>query len=150
MRSGASRRPRGLPKQERSRETVEAILGATALVLEREGYDRATTRRISEVAGVSVGSLYQFFPNKESLVVALYERHLGDLISAFGSRFEASARVPLPEAVRSLVGAALELHAVDPDLHRVLVEQIPRSGRPDPDEALEAGIRTPKAAHGRG
>lgn len=115
-------------------------MGATALVLEREGYDKATTRRVAEVAGVSVGSLYQFFPNKESLVVALYKRHLGDLISVFESRFEASVRTPLPEAVRSLVAAALELHAVDPDLHKVLVEQIPRSGRPDPDEALESRI----------
>ena len=140
VRDRALTRPRRVPKQERSRETVEAILGATALVLKREGYDRATTRRVAEVAGVSVGSLYQFFPNKESLVVALYERHLGDLISAFGSRFEASAEAPLPEAVRSLVSAALELHTVDPELHRVLGEQIPRSGRPDTDGALEAKI----------
>lgn len=139
-RGGASTRPRKLPKQDRSKETVEAILGATALVLKREGYDRASTRRVAEVAGVSVGSLYQYFPNKESLVVALYERHLEDLVSAFEARFEASVRAPLPEAVEELVGAALELHAVDPELHRVLVEQVPRSGRPHPDEAPEARI----------
>lgn len=139
-RGGASTRPRKLPRQDRSKETVEAILGATALVLKREGYARASTRRVAEVAGVSVGSLYQYFPNKESLVVALYERHLGDLVSAFESRFEASAHAPLPEAVEDLVRAALELHAVDPELHRVLVEQVPRSGRPHPNEAPEARI----------
>ncbi len=140
MRSGRETEPRKVPKQDRSRETVEAILGATALVLKREGYDRASTRRVAETAGVSIGSLYQYFPNKESLVVALYERHLWGLISAFRSNFEQSARSPLPQAVRALVGAALELHAVDPELHRVLVEQIPRSGRPEPEGELEARI----------
>lgn len=129
-----------MPSQDRSRETVEAILDATALVLKRGGYDRATTRRVAEVAGVSVGSLYQYFPNKESLVLSLYERHLGDLLSVFGSRFEGLGDAPLPDAVRGLVEAALELHAVDPELHRVLVEQIPRSGRPDPEAAPERQI----------
>lgn len=136
----ASTRPRKVPRQDRSKETVEAILGATALVLKREGYDRASTRRVAEVAGVSVGSLYQSFPNKEALVIALYERHVGDLVSTFEARFEASTQAPLPAAVEDLIGAALELHAVDPELHRVLVEQVPRSGRPDPEEAPETRI----------
>ncbi len=140
MREEASTRPRKLPRQERSRETVEAVLGATALILKREGYDRVSTRRVAEVAGVSVGSLYQYFPNKESLVVALYERHLEDLISVFESRFEGLVRAPLPEAVRGLVEAAFEVHTVDPELHRVLVEEIPRRGRPDPEGALESRI----------
>jgi AcrR family transcriptional regulator len=63
MRSDISTNPRKLPTQDRSKETVEAILQATAIVLKREGYDRASTRRVAEVAGVSVGSLYQYFPN---------------------------------------------------------------------------------------
>lgn len=136
MRSDTSTNPRKLPTQDRSKETVEAILQAMALVLKREGYDRASTRRVAEAAGVSVGSLYQYFPNKESLVVALYNRHLRELISEFESRFGEFVRAPLPEAVRGLVGASLRLHALDPELHRVLVEQIPRSGRPDPEDAL--------------
>src|SRR5215218_7755453 len=107
MRRDTSTNPRKLPTQDRSKETVEAILQATALVLKREGYDRASTRR---VAGVSGGSLYQYFPNKESLVVALYNRHLRELISMFESRFEESVRAPLPEAIRGLVGASLRLH----------------------------------------
>src|SRR5829696_5613487 len=102
MRSNTSTNPRKLPTQDRSKETVEAILQATALVLKREGYDRASTRRVAEVAGVSVGSLYQYFPNKESLVVALYNRHLHELISMFESRFEECVRAPLPEAIRGL------------------------------------------------
>jgi AcrR family transcriptional regulator len=114
MRRDTSTNPRKLPTQDRSKETVEAILQATAIVLKREGYDRASTRRVAEVAGVSVGSLYQYFPNKESLVVALYNRHLRELISMFESRFEESVRAPLPEA---------------------------RSGRPDPEDALARRVQ---------
>ena len=63
--------PRKKPKQERSQATVDAILVATARVLCETGYDRASTNRIALAAGVSVGSLYQYFPSKEALVAAL-------------------------------------------------------------------------------
>ena len=67
--------PRKSASQERSRSTVDALLEATARVLVKEGYDRASTNRIAEVAGVSIGSLYQYFPNKEALVAAVIDRH---------------------------------------------------------------------------
>src|SRR3546814_9174202 len=65
--------PRKLPRQERSKATVEAILIAATQVLIEDGYERATTARVAERAGVSVGSLYQYFPNKEALVGTLVE-----------------------------------------------------------------------------
>ncbi len=58
--------PRKLPKQERSQATVEAILTATTHILTEEGYNKLTTNRVAELAGVSIGSLYQYFPNKEA------------------------------------------------------------------------------------
>jgi AcrR family transcriptional regulator len=58
--------PRKLPQQDRSKVTVDAILTATAHILTQEGYDRTTTNRIAELAGVSIGSLYQYFPSKEA------------------------------------------------------------------------------------
>ena len=64
----ASTAPRKLPRQERAQFTVDAILIATRKVLAEEGRERATTNRIAEVAGVSIGSLYQYFPNKEVLI----------------------------------------------------------------------------------
>src|SRR5260370_3447682 len=67
--------PRKSASQKRSRVTVETLLDATARVLTREGYDRASTNRIAAKAGVSVGSLYQYFPNKEALVAPLVPRH---------------------------------------------------------------------------
>src|ERR1700751_5265402 len=68
-------KPRKVASQKRSRATVDALVEATARILVREGFDKASTNRIAEVAGVSVGSLYQYFPSKEALVLAVVERH---------------------------------------------------------------------------
>ena len=70
-----ARRPQSAPRktasQKRSRFTVEALLDATARILMKEGFDRASTNEIAATAGVSVGSLYQYFPSKEALVAVL-------------------------------------------------------------------------------
>ena len=68
-------KPRKTASQERSRATVDALVEATARILVKEGFDTASTNHIAEVAGVSVGSLYQYFPTKEALVAAVVERH---------------------------------------------------------------------------
>src|SRR5439155_25257373 len=68
-------KPRKNASQERSRATVDALIEATARILVREGFDKASTNRIAEVAGVSVGSLYQYYPGKEALVAAVIDRH---------------------------------------------------------------------------
>jgi len=121
-------KPRKLASQERSRATVAALVEATARILVSEGFDKASTNRIAEVAGVSVGSLYQYFPGKEALVVAVAERHNGDIMRAVGNAFEDIDSLPVAEAVRKLVDAAIRGHRVDPKLHRVLAEEIPHTG----------------------
>ena len=73
-------RPRKHASQDRSRATVDALIEATARILVREGFDSASTNRIAEQAGVSVGSLYQYFPGKEALVAAVIERHNRELM----------------------------------------------------------------------
>ena len=78
--------PRKSASQKRSQATVETLLDATARVLTREGYDRASTNRIAAKAGVSVGSLYQYFPNKEALVAALVARHNRKCSTCFAMR----------------------------------------------------------------
>ena len=65
---------------ERSRATVDTLVEATARILVKEGFDKASTNRIAEVAGVSIGSLYQYFPSKESLVAAVIDRHQRQLM----------------------------------------------------------------------
>lgn len=121
--------PRKRPRQARSRATVDSVLGATARVLVKRGFDGLTTNLVAETAGVSVGSLYQYFPNKEALVGALIEKHVDDLTSLCLAELTRVANLPVAEAIRSVVELMIRAHAVNPELHRVLTEQVPRVGR---------------------
>lgn len=121
--------PRKSASQERSRATVDALIEATARILVKEGFDRASTNRIAGQAGVSVGSLYQYFPSKEALVAAVIDRHRDEIAQVARSALAKAATQPLEPAVRTMVAAAIEAHRVDPKLHRVVAEQIPRTGR---------------------
>lgn len=122
--------PRKRPAQGRSKATVEAIVQATARVLLKDGYEACTTNRVAETAGVSIGSVYQYFPNKESLVVAVMEGHLTQLQEALARRLGELTQddLSLPTVVKEMVGAMLELNRIQPRLHRVLLEQVPRIG----------------------
>jgi AcrR family transcriptional regulator len=108
---------------------VDALLEATARILIREGFGNASTNRIAEVAGVSVGSLYQYFPSKEALVAALLDRHRQQISQAVQGELAEAVQLPLGQAVRKLVAVAVKAHRIDPALHRALTEQIPRVGR---------------------
>jgi AcrR family transcriptional regulator len=121
--------PRKLPQQDRSRMTVEAILEATTHILTEEGYDKANTNRIAERAGISIGSLYQYFPNKESLMAALMEQHSNEIAELVESRLKNLFDAPLENAIPELVKAVIAAHAINPRLHQVLNEEIPRSER---------------------
>lgn len=122
-------KPRKEACQERSRATVDALVQATARILVKEGFDKASTNRIAEVAGVSVGSLYQYFPSKEALVAAVIERHRQEILQVVRGELAEAANQPVEQGVRMLVAVAVKAHRVDPKLHRVLAEQIPRVGR---------------------
>lgn len=121
--------PRKKASQQRSRMTVTSLLDATARILVREGFDKASTNRIAQVAGVSVGSLYQYFPSKEALVAALIDRHNEQVMEAVQGELAAALGKPVEQAVRRLVEIAVKAHQMDPKLHRALSEQIPRVGR---------------------
>lgn len=121
--------PRKRPRQARSQATVDAILAATARVLVRAGFDGLTTNAVATAAGVSIGSLYQYFPNKQALVAALIERHIEDMNSALLAELSRVAAMPIALAARSVIELTIRAHAIDPQLHRVLTEQVPRVGR---------------------
>lgn len=129
-------KPRKHASQERSRATVDALIEATARILVREGFDRASTNRIAEVAGVSVGSLYQYYPGKEALVAAVIDRHNQEIMRVVRAALSEVASQPIEKAVRRLIAVAIEAHRIDPKLHRVLAEQIPRTGRLENIEAF--------------
>jgi AcrR family transcriptional regulator len=117
---------RKMPKQARAQATVDAILTATAELLVELGYDRTTTNAIARRAGVSIGSLYQYFPNKEALLTALCEFHMTEMTTLLIGEIAGLRGQPLDEAIRPLVKALLRAHAVAPALHRVFIEQVPR------------------------
>jgi AcrR family transcriptional regulator len=121
--------PRKAASQERSRATVDALIEATARLLVREGFDKASTNRIAQEAGVSVGSLYQYYPSKEALVAAVIDRHNQELMEVVRAALAEVAALPVEKAVRKLVAVAIDAHRIAPKLHRVLAEQIPRTGR---------------------
>ena len=129
--------PRKRASQQRSRATVDALIEATARILVREGFDKASTNRIAAVAGVSVGSLYQYFPSKEALVAAVIERHRQEIMHAVKGELAQAADQPIKRGVRTLVAAAVKAHRLDPKLHRVLAEQIPRVGRLEKVQTFE-------------
>lgn len=117
------------PRQARSIATVDAILEATAHILVREGYDHASTNRIAAQAGVSIGSLYQYFPSKEALVGELVDRFSRRITEMVLRRLAELADEPPEVVTRELVRAMVELKREDPRLAQVLREQIPRVGR---------------------
>ncbi len=129
-------KPRKTAAQARSRATVDALLEATARILVREGFDKASTNRIAEVAGVSIGSLYQYFPCKEALVAGVIERHQQQVARTVRGELADLMALPVERAMRRLVAAAVKGHRVDPRLHRVLAEQIPRVGKLEDVEAF--------------
>ncbi|MBK7072157.1 MAG: TetR family transcriptional regulator [Myxococcales bacterium] len=107
---------------------VDTILDAAARVLRKHGYEETSTNRVAEVAGVSVGSLYQYFPNKEALVHALLERHDAAMWSVFTHHATAAIGRPFAVAIPAVIDALFAAHLVDPELHRVVHQQIPWVG----------------------
>lgn len=130
--------PRKSPTQSRSQRMVDDLLEATARVLIREGWEKASTNRIARMAGVSVGSVYQYFPNKEALVMALAQRHSNQMLGLFAETAARLAGAPIEEAVPVFVRAMLDAHRVEPELHVALVHQVLHVGL----EAIEEVERT--------
>ncbi len=121
--------PRKRPSQQRSQYTYDAVLDAATQLFERAGYAGTTTNHIAERAGVSIGSLYQYFPNKDAILYGLGERHVREIItvmSALSERMKEAAP-PLEKSVRLLVNALADLHRQDPRMHRLLYDLAPRT-----------------------
>lgn len=118
--------PRKHPVQARALETRQRFLEAAARVFARHGYSAGTTNRIAAEAGASVGSLYQYFPNKDAILVALVREHLADGEALLTSHLARAGDRPVLEQLGGVVDAVLANHAGDPRLHQVLFEEAPR------------------------
>jgi AcrR family transcriptional regulator len=129
--------PRKTPRQARSRATVAAVIEAAARVLATAGWAGFTTNRVAETAGVSIGSLYQYFPDKLALLDAVRRRHLDDCLAALGE--PPPAGTPAAVFIAAWVDNLIAVHQRHPDLHRVLLDEAPAdAGLLDPHSAFEA------------
>jgi AcrR family transcriptional regulator len=145
------------PQQRRSRETVEAVLDAVVRILKREGADAMTTNRIAEVAGVSIGSIYQYFPDKRAIFIALHERHIHQIDRVIQSTLVEHARSSLEELMRAMVESMVEAHRNDPELYEVLLTEVPHRANSSQEFAvrlhgaflLAISSRMPKLKKGR-
>jgi AcrR family transcriptional regulator len=125
------------PKQARAKFTQEALVDAATQVLRAQGYEGFNTNRVAEQAGVSIGSLYQYFPNKQALIEAIVVRHVAVLASTIAASLTQARTLPLGEAMDLLVQATMDVYASDLDLHRVVHEQIPKH---QADAAVDATL----------
>lgn len=116
----ASLTVRKTPRQARSRHTHDAILEAAARIVQEDGLHRLTTNRIAERAGVSIGSLYQYFPGKEAILATLIRDMRREMLVDIRRGIDAGKTLGLPEAVQMLVEASLGHHVRHPKLTELL------------------------------
>ncbi len=136
--------PRKVPQQERAAATRQRILDSAARIFATHGYAAGTTNRIAEAAQLSVGSLYQYFPNKDAILAELVRAHVADGLARFGALLAGPLPTDLHGRLQHLVTAMVDLHHADPRLHQVLFEEAPRP--PDVLEELRAAEGTVVAA----
>lgn len=119
--------PRKRPRQRRSEQTRERILDAAVKVFAAHGYEYGTTNRIAEWADISIGSLYQYYPNKDAIVVDLAARHIDAGVAAANQRRLAGIPDSLEGVMRAIVSTSIDNHRHDPEFLRLIIEQAPRS-----------------------
>jgi AcrR family transcriptional regulator len=100
--------PRKQPNQDRAKETVETIFQATAHILEQEGFDKASTNKIAEKAGISIGSLYQYFPSKEAILAKMIDMFIEKEIRMLEKAIDSDTPKNLQETIETIVEAVID------------------------------------------
>jgi AcrR family transcriptional regulator len=113
---------RRLPVQQRARHTVDAIIQATGELVSARRFDEVNTRLIAERAGVSIGSLYQYFPTYEAILLAWYEQVAMEAAQQIRLTTLAVMDRPLPEAIRTACGSLLRIY----EIHWLPLVEMPR------------------------
>lgn len=116
---------RRTPRQARSKDLVDRVVDAGARVLVEHGYAGASTNRIARAAGVSPGSLYQYFANKEAVVAAITARLIGEFANDMGPVLRETSSLPPADAVRGILDGALAALQRHTELLRALVDHVP-------------------------
>lgn len=126
----ATRSMRKAPRQQRSQSTVECIVEAGARVLAERGWARFTTNEVARTAGVSIGSLYQYFPNNLAIAEAIRKRHLDEILQLLPDIEDQAEAIPLEQCIGCLIDGVIAVHAKNQDLHRILLDEVPLAPRP--------------------
>lgn len=133
-------RSRRTPRQQRSKMTVDAILQAAAILFARDGFKKTSTTRIAELAGVSVGSLYEYFSNKDGLLAYLIKRHCDWMLEHVAQRLRASQDCQVMTALAVFVDSIHESYAMNMPLQRVLIEHLGRLSKPHHFERVSGAL----------
>jgi AcrR family transcriptional regulator len=108
------------PQQRRSRVTIDTLFEATIQVLLANGLDRITTIQIADRAGVSVGSLYQYFPNKRALLAAVVQRHVSEVVDITMAACRSAHGKTIGEMCATMMSAFVDAKTRRPEVSRAL------------------------------
>ena len=125
---------RRAPTQERAQRTIEAIFEATAQIVESDGEAGLTTNKVAQKAGFSIGTLYQYFPSKEAIVLAMSQRERERFMAAMQAALDKAVREKLDarEAIREVVRLLIDSFAMGPRLRRAMVRMVWRMDHYEP------------------
>jgi AcrR family transcriptional regulator len=118
-------RPRKLPRQARSRATFDAIVEAYARLLRKHRHHEITTNQIAERAGVSIGSLYEFFPGREAILAVLTQRRLAALLRDVEAGIDEAQSLGLERALDLLLRRIVDAVSADRELYRIVLREAP-------------------------
>lgn len=136
-------RQRRAPSQDRSRATVAAILSASAQILRRHGVAGLTTAAIADRAGVSVGSLYDYFPSKQAIIIALARQLLDEDVDAIAAAAKAAG-----DPVRAIIAALIDRHRIDRAYRRkIMAAHIGAGFAGEHAQTVEKGVSLLAAQH---
>jgi len=140
-------RVRRMPRQARSKQMYERILEAGRSVLVADGYDGFSTNRVAAAAGVSPGSLYQYFPDKGAILDVVVDRYWNEVADRVAASLADRVRLTGPTMVRETADALVSALEADQALLRVVAEELPVSRILDRRGLLEQRVREVATAY---
>lgn len=135
------------PQQQRSREMVARVLAASTELLRRDGYERFSTNRVAREAGVSPGSLYQYFPDKGALVAEVIDRWLAEASERVTAALSDRVGLEGRDMVRQVVEALVDTLESDAALLRIVLVELPPARTRDSLLQLERRVQELLAAY---
>ena len=113
------------PRQQRAKQTVNNILDAATLLIQEEGLEQLTTNKLADRSGVNIASIYQYFPNKESIVAAVVEKHVGFATIMLNKELENASDLSIKEAAYQLILSGIRLFEMSDGLIVEMLSSMP-------------------------